>query len=94
MCATHVDPNRLTVAQEAALAFIDELTGGTQPGMVAFSEFAQIGVPPTRDKEALKEAIETLTTSIGTAVGSATLKSIDAISGVNPQVAPSGVNLA
>lgn len=93
MCATDVDPNRLTVAQDAALAFIDELTGGTQLGIVAFSDFAQIIVPPTRHKEALREAIESLTTSIGTAVGSATLKSIDAIAETNPEVAPSSVNL-
>lgn len=84
---------RLTVAQDAALAFIEELTGGTQLGIVAFSDFAQIVFPPTRDKEALRQAIETLTTSIGTAIGSATLKSLDAISETNPAVAPSGLNL-
>lgn len=38
-------------------------------------------------------AIANLTTSLGTAIGSATLKSIDAISEINPDVAPSGVNL-
>jgi Ca-activated chloride channel family protein len=94
MCATDVDPNRLTVAQEAALAFIDELASGTRMGIVAFSDFAQIVVPPTQDKDALREAIETLTTSIGTAIGSATLKSIDAISEINPEVPPSGVQLS
>jgi Ca-activated chloride channel family protein len=93
MCATDIDPNRLTVAQEAALAFIDELTSGTRMGIVAFSDFAQIVVPPTKDKEVLQEAIETLTTSIGTAIGSATLKSIDAIAEMNPEVPPSGLNL-
>jgi Ca-activated chloride channel family protein len=50
-------------------------------------------VPPTNDREALKRAIENLTTSIGTAIGSATLKSIDAIAEINEAVAPSGVNL-
>jgi len=90
ICATDVDPNRLTVA---ALAFIDEPTGGTRLGIVAFSDFAQIVVPPTRDKYALREAIEALTTSIGIPVGSETLKSIDAISETNTDVAPSGLNL-
>ncbi|HET7010616.1 MAG TPA: VWA domain-containing protein [Anaerolineales bacterium] len=93
MCSTDVDPNRLSVAQQAALAFVGEAVTGTQMGIVAFSDFAQIVVPPTRDKEVLREAIEGLTTSIGTAIGSATLKSLDAIAETNPDVAPSGVHL-
>ncbi len=94
MCATDVDPNRLTVAQEAALAFIDEQADDTRIGIVAFAGFAQIVVPPTNDKGALKDAIENFTTSIGTAIGSATLESIDAIAEVNEAVAPSGVDLS
>jgi Ca-activated chloride channel family protein len=93
MCSTDVRPNRLTVAQDAALAFVDELTAGTRMGIVAFSDFAQIIVPPTADKRVLHDAIEGLTTSIGTAIGSATLKALDAIAEMNPSVAPSGVNL-
>lgn len=89
MCATDVYPNRLTVAQEAALAFIEDQPTGTQIGIVAFAGFAQIVVSPTRDKEALQEAIRSFTTSLGTAIGSATLKSIDAIAAVNPAVVPS-----
>lgn len=93
MCATDVPPNRLTVAQEAALAFVEDQTGGIQIGLVAFGGLAEIVVPPTTDKEALQEAIRNLTTSFGTAIGSATLKSIDAIAEINPAVAPSGLNL-
>jgi Ca-activated chloride channel family protein len=90
MCATDVFPNRLTVAQEAALAFIEDQPPGAQMGIVAFAGFAEIVVPPTRDKKALQEAIRNFTTSIGTTIGSATLKSIDAIAEINPAVAPSG----
>ena len=93
MCATDVDPNRLTVAQEAALAFIEDQANDTRIGLVAFAGFAEIVVPPTNDKDALQEAIENFTTSIGTAIGSATLKSIDAIAEVNETVPPSGTNL-
>jgi Ca-activated chloride channel family protein len=93
MCATDVAPNRLTVAQEAALAFIEDQAAGTQIGIVAFARFAAIVVPPTNDKEVLKEAVNNFTTSLGTAIGSAILKSLDAIAEVNPDVAPSGVNL-
>lgn len=93
MCATDVPPNRLTVAQEAALAFIEDQPPGTQIGIVAFARFAEIVVPPTNDKEVLRSAVENFTTSLGTAIGSATLKSIDAIAEINPNVLPSGVNL-
>ncbi|MCB8980916.1 MAG: VWA domain-containing protein [Ardenticatenaceae bacterium] len=93
MCATDVDPNRLAVAQDAALAFVEEQADGTQIGLVAFAGFAELVVPPTNDKEVLREAIATLTTSLGTAIGSATLKAIDAISEVNTAVPPSGLNL-
>lgn len=94
MCATDVSPNRLTVAQEAAMAFIEDQADNTRIGLVAFAGFAEIVVPPTNDKEALREAVKNFTTSIGTAIGSATLKSIDAIAEVNEAVAPSGLNLS
>jgi Ca-activated chloride channel family protein len=93
MCATDVAPNRLAVAQEAALEFIRNQADDTRIGVVAFAGFAEIVVPPTNDKEALEEAVANFTTSIGTAIGSATLKSIDAIAEVNAEVAPSAVNL-
>jgi Ca-activated chloride channel family protein len=93
MCATDVPPNRLTVAQQAALAFIEDQPAGTQIGLVAFAGFAELVVPPTREKEALQEAIRGFTTSLGTTIGSATLKSIDAIAEINPAVAPSGIDI-
>ncbi len=94
MCATDVSPNRLTVAQDAALAFIDDQADDVRIGIVAFAGFAEVIVPPTNDKERLREAVENFTTSIGTAIGSATLKSIDAISGINETVAPSAFDLS
>lgn len=93
MCAIDVPPNRLTVAQDAALAFIEDQVDGTQIGIVAFADFAEIVVPPTTDKELLQDAIGNMTTALGTAIGSATLKSIDAIAEINTAVAPSGLNL-
>lgn len=93
MCATDVSPNRLTVAQEAAARFIEEQADGTLIGVVAFADHAEIVAPPTSDKEVLQSAVRNLTTSIGTAIGSATLKGIDAIAEVNGAVSPSAVNL-
>ena len=69
MCATDVDPNRLSVATDAARSFIEEQPEGTRFGIVAFSETARVVVPATTDRERLTDAIESLTTSIGTAIG-------------------------
>lgn len=93
MCATDISPNRLTAAQEAALAFIESQAENTKIGVVAFAGFAEIIIPPTTDKDMLKDGVKNLTTSFGTAIGSATLKAIDAIAEINNVVAPSGVNL-
>ena len=90
MCATDVDPNRMTVAQQAARDFVEELPSGTRMGLVVFSGFAQLAVPPTTDRKLLVGAINGLTTGRGTAIGAAMLKSLDAIAEVNPDVKPVG----
>ena len=92
MCSTDVEPNRLTVAQEAAVSFIESQDGGTKIGLVAFAGVAGLQVPPTTDKDALIEAINNFTTARGTAIGSAILTSIDGIAAINPTVAPTGVD--
>jgi Ca-activated chloride channel homolog len=92
MCSTDVEPNRLTVAQEAAISFIESQEGKTRIGLVAFAGVAGLQVPPTTDKDALIEAINNFTTARGTAIGSAILTSIDSIAAINPTVAPSGVD--
>ena len=51
-------------------------------------------MPPTTDKEVLVQAINSFTTSIGTVIGNATLKSIDAIAEINPDVVRSGIDLS
>jgi Ca-activated chloride channel homolog len=91
MCSTDVEPNRLTVAQEAAVSFIESQDGKTKIGLVAFAGVAGLQVPPTTDKDALIEAIDNFTTARGTAIGSAILASIDSIAAINSSVAPTGV---
>jgi Ca-activated chloride channel homolog len=88
MCATDINPNRITVAQQAAKAFVNAQVPGTRIGIVAFSGFAEELVPPTTDHKALITAIDTLTTSMGTAIGAAILKSLDSIASVNHDVLP------
>ena len=90
MCSTDVKPNRMAVAQEAARAFVQKQPKGIRMGLVVFSGFAELAVPPTTDRKALVEAIDGLTTGHGTAIGSAMLKALDAIADANPNVAPVG----
>jgi Ca-activated chloride channel family protein len=90
MCATDVDPNRIAAAQEAAKAFVEDLPSGTRLGLVVFSGYAQLAVPPTDDYDALVGSIEALTTGRGTAIGAAMLKSLDAIAEINADVTPVG----
>src|SRR5512143_2030010 len=89
MCSTDVKPNRLQAAEAAALSFVQRQDPTTQIGIVAFSTFAEEIQAPTNDQEALQSAIENLLTGRRTAIGSAILKSIDAISEVDKNVAPS-----
>ena len=94
MCATDVTPNRLTAAQNAAKEFVLHQVAGTRIGIIAFSNFAQLVVPPTRDKAALTRAIDGLTTSRGTVIGAATLQAIDAIASLDPNVKPVDADVA
>lgn len=93
MCASDIPPNRLTVAQEAAETFIRNQEPGTQIGVVAFAGFAELVMPPTTDRDALLATVRNLTAARRTAIGSAILRSLDAISEVNDAVAPVNVYL-
>jgi Ca-activated chloride channel homolog len=89
MCSTDIEPNRLIAAENAAITFVQNERPGTQFGLVAFAGFAEVVQTPTKDRVVLQQAIENLTTGRRTAVGSAILKSIDAIAEIDPQVPPS-----
>jgi len=94
MCSTDVAPNRLTVAQDAARAFIKAQPDGTKIGLVGFAGHSSLLVEPTTNKQELIDAIGAIRTSRGTAIGLGILSAIDAIADINPDVAPSGVLLA
>ena len=90
MCATDVQPNRLTVAQEATRRFVEDQPDDIRMGLVVFSGFAELAVPPTTERAELLETIDSVTTGRGTAIGGAMLKGLDAIAEVNPAVQPVG----
>src|ERR1044071_8737822 len=60
MCSTDIPPNRLVVAKEAALSFIQSNTSGRQVGIVAFAGFAELIQPPTTNARLLEGAIASL----------------------------------
>lgn len=88
MCSGDISPTRLEVAQDAALSFIKEQEAGTQIGIVAFAGYAELLQPPTDDQEVLADVVESLTTGRRTAIGSAIVKSLEAIAEIDPEVAP------
>lgn len=94
MCSSDIPPNRLAVAQEAAESFILNQEPGTQIGIVAFAGYAELIAPPTSDTTILLEAVRNLTTARRTAIGSAILRSIDAIAEVNENVPPVNIYLS
>ncbi|MBZ0295312.1 MAG: VWA domain-containing protein [Anaerolineae bacterium] len=89
MCSGDIAPNRLRAAEAAAISFIQSQKASTHIGVVAFSGFAEIVQPPTTDQQALENAIDSLLTGRWTAIGSAVLKSIDAIAEIDANVWPS-----
>ena len=89
MCSTDIAPNRLEVAKEAAASFVRDNSLSRQVGIVAFAGFAELILPPTTDIRLLEGAIESLVPARRTAIGSAILRSIDAIAEVDNRVAPS-----
>ncbi len=89
MCSTDVDPNRLSAAQAAVRSFIEGQNDETKIGLVLFSGFAQLAVAPTTSHDDLLRTLDAVTTGRGTTIGAAILKSLDAISELDPNVAPS-----
>jgi len=89
MRSTDIQPSRLGAAEAAALSFIQRQKSSTEIGIVAFSEYAELIQAPTNDQEALEAAVESLTVGRRTAIGSGILESLNAISMVDKNVAPS-----
>jgi len=70
MRASDVQPSRIGAAQAAARDFIREQPSDVRIGIVSFAGTALLIQPPTRDKEALTEAIDRLQLDRHTAIGS------------------------
>lgn len=79
MQATDVKPDRMTVAKNAATAFVRKQGENLRIGVVSFSADASIVQSPTTDHDLVIEAIERLRPQRATAIGRGILVSLDAI---------------
>jgi Ca-activated chloride channel family protein len=80
MQATDVLPSRLQAAQQAASAFADLLPKQINLGLVKFGRSGDVLVPPTQDRESVKQAIAGLQLEEYTAIGEGVFACLDAMS--------------
>jgi Ca-activated chloride channel homolog len=71
MGARDVDPDRITAAQAAAKAFVEQRPPDVNIGIVAFGATAALVQPPTQNRDDLLAAIGRFQLQRGTATGSA-----------------------
>jgi Ca-activated chloride channel family protein len=81
MLAPDLEPNRLEAAKAAARNFVDAFPRGPKIGLVSFSTYATLMIPPTPDHEAVKQAINTLKPQEATAIGDGILVALKALPG-------------
>nr|WP_203911112.1 VWA domain-containing protein [Rhizocola hellebori] len=82
MQSDDVEPTRLQAAQEAAKQFVRDLPVAYNLGLVSFARSAQVLVPPSKDHQAVIEAIDALQLAEATATGEAVFTALDAIRNV------------
>jgi Ca-activated chloride channel family protein len=71
MTATDVPPSRLDAAKAAGNKFVSSVPKRVNVGVLAFNTTPRILQGPTRDRQAVRDAIERMTPSGGTATGDA-----------------------
>jgi Ca-activated chloride channel homolog len=79
MEATDVAPSRIDAAAAAARAFVTDVPGTFQVGLVLFGASAETAARPSRDRRAVLAALERPDLRFGTAIGEAVLESVDAV---------------
>jgi len=92
MLAQDIRPTRMEAAKTAARDFVRALPAGLRVGLVTFSSYATLIVPPTADHARVIEAIDLLTTEFATAIGDGLLEAVWALPGrvrlVDPAAPP------
>jgi Ca-activated chloride channel family protein len=81
MLADDLPPSRIEAAKEAAREFVRGLPRGQRVGLVTFSTYATLIVPPTADRVRVLEAIDLLHVEFATAIGDGLLEAVWALPG-------------
>ena len=81
MLADDLPPNRIEAAKAAAKEFVHILPRGLKVGLVTFSSYATLIVPPTVERTRILEAIDLLTVEFATAIGDGLLEAVWALPG-------------
>src|SRR5262245_14474769 len=84
MQATDVKPTRLAAAKKAAATFLDAIPDKVRVGAVAFNQKAEVLQSPTRDHDAVREAIQSIQPAGSTATGDAITAALNDITGKAP----------
>ena len=84
MLAEDVAPNRLAAAKKAAGTFLDAVPDKVRVGAVAFNHKAEVLQSPTRDHDAVREALQSVKAAGSTATGEAITAALKSITGKAP----------
>jgi Ca-activated chloride channel family protein len=87
MEATDVAPTRFEAAQDAARRFVGQLPEQFNVGIVAFDGRARVIVPPSTDRDLVRNGIEGLDLGPATAIGEAVITALESIAGFDAQAA-------
>ncbi len=81
MVASDLAPTRLDAAKRMARELVQAVPRSLRIGVVAFSDYAQVLVPPTTNRQEVLDALERLTVQQATSIGSAILMGVRVLPG-------------
>jgi len=81
MMATDVQPSRLDAAKAAARAFAAMVPRSTKVGLVTFSDYGTVLLPPGVDRSAFNEALDRIQLQSATSVGGGILEAVRILPG-------------
>jgi Ca-activated chloride channel family protein len=84
MLAQDVAPNRLAAAKKAANTFLDAVPDKVRVGAAAFNQTPEVLQSPTRDHDAVREAIRSIKAAGTTATGDAITAALKSLPGKAP----------
>src|SRR4051794_35924854 len=84
MLAGDVSPDRLTAAKQAAATFLGAIPDKVRVGAVAFNQRAEVLQSPTRDHDAVREALQGVKAAGSTATGDAITAALTSLEGKAP----------